>query len=307
MTKWKFILCLFLVCHLTCVASDWDALYDWRNYTSPGVTGIVHDARNIYIATVSGIIAIDKQTGEQALYNRVSGLTDNYIFRVRMIGDELWYGGYKNGFGMIKDGIPYNYSRATTPIYHTAWVTAVEKDSQGILYVSSLESLYKFVDGQCVGTYPFPHNPLSIHEQIDDIFADNDGTVWVSGYSTSGKSGLGVLTDNGIEMVYEGLGRIKKIQKSQDGMMWCLAEQGILRYDGKEFTEYRTDEAGHSLANLQDMTVDAHGSLWLVNQNKLMRFNGKNTVEYISDFSLDKVDADGVDIYLASTTAFIKF
>lgn len=307
MTKLKFILCLFFVSHLACVASDLDVLYDWRNYTSPGVTGIVHDARHIYIATVSGIVAINKQTGEQPLYNRVSGLTDNYIFRVRMIGDELWYGGYRNGFGMIKDGTPYNYSRATAPLYHTAWVTAVEKDRQGILYVSSLSNLCKFVGGQCVGIYPFPHHPMSAHEQIDDIFADDEGTVWVSGYSAAGMRGLGVLTDDGIEMVYEGLGRVTKILKSQDDTMWCLADQGILRYDGSEFTEYRTDEAGHSLADMKDMAVDAQGALWLVNQNKLVRFDGKTATEYISDFRLDKVDADGMDIYLASTTAFIKF
>lgn len=69
----------------------------------------------------------------------------------------------------------------------------------------------------------------------------------------------------------------------------------------------RTDEAGHSLADMKDMAVDAQGALWLVNQNKLVRFDGKTATEYISDFSLDKVDADGMDIYLASTTAFIKF
>lgn len=67
------------------------------------------------------------------------------------------------------------------------------------------------------------------------------------------------------------------------------------------------DEAGHSLADMKDMAVDAQGALWLVNQNKLVRFDGKTATEYISDFSLDKVDADGMDIYLASTTAFIKF
>ena len=74
-----------------------------------------------------------------------------------MIGDEWWYGGHDNSFGMIKDGSISNYSRSYTPPNSTVWITAIEKDKEGNLWVGSLGDLLKFTDGELAGRYPFPY------------------------------------------------------------------------------------------------------------------------------------------------------
>ena len=79
MRKLSFIVLFLCMIQAMWAESDHDILYDWHNYTYKGAGRITHTQQHIIISSNSGIIFIDKQTSEQTILNRVSGLTDNHL------------------------------------------------------------------------------------------------------------------------------------------------------------------------------------------------------------------------------------
>lgn len=312
MRKLSFIVLFLCMTQALWAESDHDILYDWQNYTYKGAGRITHTQQHIIISSNSGIIFIDKQTSEQTILNRVSGLTDNHLCFVKMINDELWYGGLRNGFGVIKDGKIYNFTRSEYPLNHTASVNAIDKDRTGCLYVSSGDVLLKIKDNKCIEEYPFPQDPFSSDSQITAIYADENGEIWVGGYDTTGNEGIGILADEGIKLLYKKLGRVKKIIKAPDGSLWMLAKYGLLKYDGTTFHEILTETDGQEFYNMSDMAIARDGKIWLVSSKLLMSFDGENITKYQYDSEypnpLGYIDIDGDDIYVtALISKFLRF
>ena len=304
MKRLFLIIISFLILVPLGAEEDHCILYDWHNFTYWGINSIAHDEHHIYIGGNCGIIVIDKQTGEQNLLNRVSGLTDNYIRCLTMIGDELWYGGSRNGFGMIKDGVIKNYTRSDYPLYNDALVRAIDKDADGNLYVSSMIDLLKIKDDLCLDKFTFPNNPVSADAEITAVHADKNGKIWVGGYDTTESEGVGILTENGIEIVYENLGTVKKILESPDGSLWMLAKFGLLRYDGSSFTECLTNADDGIYYDMSDMALADDGTIWLLAKDNLVSFDGKNITKYHFEstypYPLMCIDIDGADIYVTA-------
>ena len=278
MRKLSFIVLFLCMIQSMWAETDHDILYDWQNYNSMRESDLYAIAVNdnkIYLGATYGLITIDKATGEQSLMNRVDGLTDNYISCLNLIGDELWYGGHKNGFGMIKDGCISNTTRSMAPIASTAWISVLKKDDKGNLWIASLGCLYKFVQGEYVEKYPFPNIYTSSFITINDILFE-DENVWVSGYSSPGMKGLGKLTSKGIEMVYENLGTGANIIKDKHGNKWMAADKGLLKFNNGSFTEYRTDANGESLGRLACLTEDKNGKIWAVRDSFLIEYDGES-------------------------------
>ena len=306
MKHFFFLIISFMILLPLYAEEDHNILYDWRNFDPvlsqdnvPDIYPIAVDGQNIYVGTSYGIIIIDKETKQQTLINRTDGLTDNYISFLGVIGDELWYGGHDNSFGMIKDGKISNYPRSYTQPNTTVWITAIDKDQEGNLWVGSLGDLLKFTNGEIAGRYPFPDRDDVTMMGINDILTDDDGTIWVSGYNIPGKKGLAKLTSNGIEMVYEGLGQIFEIIKDHQGDMWMTGDKGLLKYSNGVFTEYQTDKNGNSLANMTDLTEDKEGNFWAIQESCLIMYDGEQITRHQSPFFylFDMVmDDDGIYI-----------
>jgi ligand-binding sensor domain-containing protein len=259
-----------------------DALYDWLDYyvnTGYGYALTVDD-RNIYVGTCYGLVIINKDTHEETLLERTKGLTDNYITCLNNIGGEIWYGGYYNGFGKIENGEITNFTRSSLSLNSQTLVTDIEKDKDGNIWIASLGDLFKIVDGVIVEWYPFPYDPLSAFMAINDIFIDDDGTIWVSGYDTIENNGLGKLTEKGISMVYDGLGICWNIIKDRSGNKWVSADDGLLKFRDNDFTEYKTDDAGVSLGKMRCLTEDKDGNLWAVRDSFLLRYDGHCVTSY---------------------------
>ena len=59
--------------------------------------------------------------------------------------------------------------------------------------------------------------------------------------------------------------RVYSIQKDRKGYMWFLTHEGIDRYNGKEFKQYKLmdgKEEVNSLLNLNWLYIDTEGVLW---------------------------------------------
>ncbi|MCD8310546.1 MAG: response regulator [Prevotellaceae bacterium] len=79
--------------------------------------------------------------------------------------------------------------------------------------------------------------------------------------------------------VKEGLGdrRVYAIRKGVEGYMWFLTQNGIDRYDGREFKHYKLVDEGqevNSMVNLNWLYVDSAGSLWEIGKRgRVFRYN----------------------------------
>ena len=284
MKRLFLIIISFIILVPSYAEKDYNILYDWQNFDPilsrdglPDLYPIAVDEQNIYVGTSYGIVIIDKASRQQTLINRTDGLTDNYICFLDFIGDELWYGGHDHSFGMIKDGIISNYTRAQTNFPSSALITAMEKDKEGNLWVGSYASLYKYTDGEFAGTYPFPNGDWASIKAINDILADEDGTIWVTGYTFS--EGLAKLTADSLEIVYEYPGLYDLI-KDHQGNMWMTGPKGLIKYHDGTFTEYQTDKNGESLGALAYLSEDKEGNFWAVRGTSLIKYDGEQITCY---------------------------
>ena len=313
MKRLFIILISFIILVPSYAEKDYSILYDWQNFDPilsrnglPDLYPIAVDEQNIYVGTSYGLVIIDKASRQQTLINRTDGLTDNYIIYLDFIGDELWYGGHDHSFGMIKDGKISNYTRTQTNFPSTANITAMEKDKDGNLWVGSYGSLYKYTDGEFAGIYPFPNGDFASVKAISDILADEDGTIWVTGYTFS--EGLAKLTADGLEMVYEEMGIGYDLIKDHQGNMWMSAQNGLLKYKDGVFTACLTDKNGESLGALWCFSEDKEGNFWAIRGTSLIKYDGEQITCYDAPFNIYDMALADDGIYIScSHNGVLKF
>lgn len=106
---------------------------------------------------------------------------------------------------------------------------------------------------------------------------------------------LSVLPLFGFAQTYKYIGvedglsnrRVYYIQKDKTGYMWFLTHEGVDRYNGKEFKQYKLMDEGrelNSLLNLNWLYLDNHDQLWEIGKKgKIFRYNplrDEFTLEY---------------------------
>lgn len=81
--------------------------------------------------------------------------------------------------------------------------------------------------------------------------------------------------------------RVYSIQKGPKGYMWLLTHEGVDRYDGKEFKQYKLmdgKEEVNSLLNLNWLYIDDEGAIWQIGKKgKIFRYDEQHdtfVVEY---------------------------
>ena len=74
--------------------------------------------------------------------------------------------------------------------------------------------------------------------------------------------------------------RVYAIQKDRKGYMWFLTHDGIDRYNGKEFKQYKLmdgDEEVNSMMNLNWLYMDSQGALWEIGKKgRVFRYDAKH-------------------------------
>ena len=74
--------------------------------------------------------------------------------------------------------------------------------------------------------------------------------------------------------------RIYNIQKDHQGYMWFLTHNGIDRYDGKNFKQYRLIDSEievNSMLNLSWLYVGVDGTLWEIGKKgRVFRYDAKH-------------------------------
>jgi YVTN family beta-propeller protein len=74
---------------------------------------------------------------------------------------------------------------------------------------------------------------------------------------------------------------IQDIAVAPDGSVWVsVGGDGVLHFDGENWTTYTADDIGETLVDVQSVAVDAKGILWAGSLSSLIRFDGESWVAY---------------------------
>ena len=125
-------------------------------------------------------------------------------------------------------------------------------------------------------------------ENIRGLCEDKQGNLWI------GFSGTGVGKFDGDSLTLfndniPGEGNWSIIEDLQ-GNIWWGAGQGISKYDGRNLTQYTTNE-GLSANHISHIAADKQGNIWIgTNTAGLCKFDGTSIVQYGQNYGLPEVE-----------------
>lgn len=95
--------------------------------------------------------------------------------------------------------------------------------------------------------------------------------------------------------------RVSCIQKDKTGYMWFLTDEGVDRYDGKEFKHYGLTKEGeevNSLQNLNWLYIDSKGDLWEIGKKgKIFKYEALNDkFRLVFQLPEKEMEADAVPV-----------
>ena len=64
--------------------------------------------------------------------------------------------------------------------------------------------------------------------------------------------------------------RVIAVEKDQKGYMWFLTQEGVDRYNGKQFTNYTLSDGNriiHHFPNLSQLHIDSQDNIWITGKN----------------------------------------
>ena len=283
-------------------------LTDWLNLANKDfVSRIIHDENYLYVGTFGGgIVKMDKQTCEQTVLCRANlGTTDNKIMDMAIHDGELWVGTGYYGLAKISGGNIEKFDMRNSGLFNNQFIGGLYFGSDGGMLFGGMAALYQF-DGKQV-TASFDINPISSYDYVTSIKADPIGRIWVGCYDAMNSVTLGMFTPEGLVNVRHPYGNVNRLEIGADSCLWMATDNGLVRYDGNEFTAYTPDNSGLPEFQVNDLMADHQGNLWMVSNNYLMKFDGSHfeTHPYQRDSNKDMlicIDVDGDNVYVGSRT-----
>lgn len=110
-----------------------------------------------------------------------------------------------------------------------------------------------------------------VSEFIWDIYQDRNGTY----YFGTNHDGLIVYNHDSLKHIKDGIGgnAIRAIVEDQTGTIWFGTSHGLTSYNGKEFTNYTTND-GLIDNEIWTLALDNTGTLWIGTGGGVSQFNG---------------------------------
>jgi len=231
------------------------------------ITGMVKDARGLWIAGTRGIILM-RPDGVLKRFDTRDGLPDNLV---RTICEDragnLW-AGTNGGLSRLENG--RFVSPPTNSKDDNDWVWSLFEDREGDLWVGMNGSLNRFRDDLFTiygRTEGLPSDePIVVHQ-------DRRGEIWM-GYHNSGL----VAFNSGKFRVYttrDGLpsNEIFSIRDGRDGDLLIGTRRGLSRMHAGRFSNYTVpDPLGRQ--NVYDAIEDSTGHLWTATSSGVYQSTG---------------------------------
>ncbi len=111
---------------------------------------------------------------------------------------------------------------------------------------------------------------------IYNIQEDKNGNIWVLSYENYQNNRLSKFDGTNWIKYDETNGllpanQILKFKADSQGNIWFLNPQGLIKYDGSNFSKFTKD-----CPSAQNFDIDKNGNIWIVTTENILQFNGSN-------------------------------
>lgn len=284
----------------------------WKYYFGKTPIKAIEDNNHYsWVGTESGLIRIDKKTGEREFYTQGnSKLPDNNITDIEITSKGVIWLTTGGGAVRIKDGKWKNYTTSNSGLSET-WLyeAAIHKGKVWFLTKqrtrNDTEVKLSVYDGT---TWHAFKKPLQ-SAQLTDLVIDNKGSKWIG----TKDNGLIELTTNRLWNVYSEFtsplenNKIKALISSDKGNIWLLNEgYGLIQIDGGNWTKYNQYNSDLPDENVRGLEQDKSGNIWVSTAYRgIAKFDGQNW--RVFNGSQNEVNYDSLNQIHASNTGNLWF
>jgi ligand-binding sensor domain-containing protein len=265
----KIKLLLLLACLCNVVTAQYP---DWKFYSeATGIHTIASEPGYIWTGSYTGLMRIDKSTGERTLYDKTNTpMPDAWVSQIAIDSEgKKWIGSWRWGYlARFDDNGWMVYDSSNSPLDGFFPITRLDIDDNDNVWLCT-----GFINS---GLYKF------------------DGNTWE--HFTTSNSGIPV---NYIDAIL-----------CEGNHTWIAYYQGISRYDGVSWTTFTPANSNMSDHTILDLKMDEAGNLWLLHSNGLEKFNG-TTFEFFpcpfNDLSINSISIATDDkIWMGCSTILVS-
>ncbi len=244
-------------------------VFDTDNSQLPDntITSLALDSEeNVWLGTShEGLVKFDG-TDWEVFNTENSGLPENNIYAVETDADgNIWCGLSQSG--LVKyDGDSWKKYQTTNSIFpYDFSVNDIETDSRQNIWIGTYDGLMKF-DGEDWVIYDSANSGL-IYTSVRSLESDSNNNIWMS----ASKPGTG---NEHVLVKYDGenwttidsplpTDQYWGIKADSQGIFWFTSGEGLFRFDGKNWTNYNTDNSPIISNNISSVAFDPEGNVWI--------------------------------------------
>lgn len=247
------------------------------------VNDFLTDGDYLWMATSEGLVKLNKLTGVTTSFNEANaGLPENFLCALAKDKEgNIWVTTRRNGVGRFDGERCEVFNESTSGIPTEQWCTAITIDENDNKWIGSCLWLNKF-DGTEWKSWTTPGSELAAAWFVHAITFDKDGTLWIGAETTTGFC-FGKLTDKGIEEYAEVKSPVYSIIVDKDNTKWLASREGLIKFDGVNFTRLNDPVSSSPIDNVLDAKLDKQGNIWLASGNLLVKFDGTTFTRFESE------------------------
>lgn len=169
-------------------------------------------------------------------------------------------------------------------------VNAVAVDEAGQVWAAAIVGISKF-DGQAWTSQPIDWEDKG-RWGAGTVAVDKTGQVWFAN-----PAGVGVFDEQaGATRLNEELKTVEAIIVDADNNKWFATAEGLVRFDGQDWTPYLTDD-GPAGSDVKALAIDeVRGQVWAGTDQGLSQFDGHKWTTYTTEDGLTGNDVSAIAI-----------
>lgn len=226
-----------------------------------------------YLVSYDGKTFVKQAIPTETKYDAISSLLAD--------GDKIWIGSRRSGLYKYEDGkiAHIDVYKSIIPTNNVDSATTVAKN--GEIWIGTSSGLIH-IDKDNQRTTMLESNDTV--NKIKTIAVDKAGSVWVAMHFTdtclmkiTEKDTVAFLTSN----CPVTRNSVTSLTTDENNVLWVGTDNGLLRYDGKEWKNFNEGDNPAKGANISLLATDSKNNLWCGVENKgLLYFDGTNWEEY---------------------------
>jgi ligand-binding sensor domain-containing protein/signal transduction histidine kinase len=226
----------------------------------------------IWVGTVAGLQRMTRAANGEGFISKKADGIENTVQVLRESRDgTLWAGAVGGGLIRYRDGA---FSRQMSPaVLPSNVVLALFEDEEQNLWVGTQAGLVRFSQTP-VTMLPFPD---SLDSGFGTVYADRDGTIWITGphlYRSDGRTILPAALPPALAGI-----AVRNVFRDSHGSLWLGTKNGAVRIRGGQIFRY-TMENGLINDFVRAFAEDPGGDIWIGTDSGLSRWSPGGLTSY---------------------------